>query len=360
MNLSTEGTFDWLNHIATPGNALRMLNPVPNSKKWGGHLLLGFDWIPLNGTAFTQNCNFTKTSTASDSVQGLALNSVVGAGFFHATNVGYGWRMTMPSDRGSYTLKIYTEHFAATVTVTATLTDGSEGTQTLTHNSGASTTVTNCWTIQFTSQERCELAVSVILTTRTDSTPNLKFIAATLSQDSTVQYEPDFTSGIAYGITQGLQDQSADDPEVIYLPASTPSAAPASARSDFLSGMAYAQSEEADESAGDSPIITSAADSVSAVGEILSIAGSTARWTPVIALIDLRGSSMWIVLYVGNNWTTIYDPINGWVPWFNQRSSVEASGDNFLVTVLPNGGWSSSEFDLKFLSGGEMVLAEPE
>lgn len=104
------------------------------------------------------------------------------------------------------------------------------------------------------------------------------------------------------------------------------------------------------------PVSTAATGGAS--GTIISIKGSTARWTPVTALIEIESGSMWVMLFVGNNWTTIYDPIEGWVPWFAQRSSVEPSGDYFEVAILPNGGWSSEEFDLKFVSGAEMLIAE--
>jgi len=94
-------------------------------------------------------------------------------------------------------------------------------------------------------------------------------------------------------------------------------------------------------------------------GEIISITnGGLSRWDPVIARIRITDGIPYI-RYVSNSlkfW--IYDPAEGFVRNFFERSSVEIDDeedeDIYTFTILPNGGWWSTEFRLKFIAGVEL------
>jgi hypothetical protein len=84
----------------------------------------------------------------------------------------------------------------------------------------------------------------------------------------------------------------------------------------------------------------------------------TARWTPIQALIQVRtGDNFWILCFFNGSWVIAYDADNGWNPYFQGQSSVTTTGnpDQFQVVVMPNGGWQSEDFQLKFLSGTDMT-----
>lgn len=96
-------------------------------------------------------------------------------------------------------------------------------------------------------------------------------------------------------------------------------------------------------------------------GSIVSVAPSElSRWTPVVYVVELPLGTMFIVYEAGTNRTVIYDGSKSaderWLPSFADRSTVVTNADSSLtVTILPNGGWHNSNFDMKFLSGMEMV-----
>jgi hypothetical protein len=197
VNMTTEGTEDWLVHVASPSSTpLRGLNPVPASKRLGGgDLLLNFDWLNTGGTptAFTQASTITKTATAADNVQGAALSTTTGAGYFHASVIDYGFRIRCRADTGTRTLNIYVGHFSSIVTVTARLLDGSAADATFTNNSGAATVSYRKFSLTYTADSVTELVVTVLLTTSHGSTPNLLFNGASLALN---------TAGLVYtGVT---------------------------------------------------------------------------------------------------------------------------------------------------------------
>lgn len=187
LNATTEGTLDWLTCEDAPNNgAPRTRNPVWHSKRFGGNMMLAFDWVDESGgaTPFTQGCNFTKSSTASDDVRGSALAATTTSGGYFSTNLNYGFRLVVPVDRGVYTIKVYTEQFSATVSATARLTDGSEADATLNATSASGGGTTSVWTITVKAARRCELALQFLMTAVISGTPNLKFMLATMARNS--------------------------------------------------------------------------------------------------------------------------------------------------------------------------------
>lgn len=94
-------------------------------------------------------------------------------------------------------------------------------------------------------------------------------------------------------------------------------------------------------------------------GEVISITnGTLSRWTTVVARVRITDGIPYI-RYVSNSlkfW--IYDPAEGFVANFNQRSSVVLDDaedeDIYTFTILPNGGWWTPEFRLKFIAGVEL------
>lgn len=93
-------------------------------------------------------------------------------------------------------------------------------------------------------------------------------------------------------------------------------------------------------------------------GEILSITGSpVTRWTSVVAVVRVSGGSPF-VRYVSNSlklW--IYDPVDGFTANFRDRSTVAVDGDVVTMSIIPNGGWWTNQFRLKFISGTELDAA---
>lgn len=83
--------------------------------------------------------------------------------------------------------------------------------------------------------------------------------------------------------------------------------------------------------------------------------GPLQRWTPVVARVTLFGGGELHVRYVSNSlkfW--VYDDQDGFAPNFRDQSSVVEDGDDLIVTILPNGGWWTDKFHLKFFAGEEM------
>ena len=85
---------------------------------------------------------------------------------------------------------------------------------------------------------------------------------------------------------------------------------------------------------------------------ILSITASpVTRWTPVVARIS-DAEDIVITLEAGTNRFTIYDstkPIDEqWSGFFADRSSIDLDDVVHTISILPNGGWWTSSFVLRF------------
>ncbi len=182
VDLTAEGTEDWLTTILSPGTTLRAQDVANQpSKLMGGLLLTYFDWANPGGTGFTAS-GIAKTSTAADSVTGVAASGSTGAGFFHASIIELGWRVRVPATRAmARRLRMWSSQFSCITTVTARLLDGSSVDVAATHNSGANTFAARRWTIDYQSgDERSELVVKFRMTTGLGFTPNVVHFATAL------------------------------------------------------------------------------------------------------------------------------------------------------------------------------------
>lgn len=92
------------------------------------------------------------------------------------------------------------------------------------------------------------------------------------------------------------------------------------------------------------------------------------RLIPVVARITVASGLLpWIVLSTGDfDEHLIFNPTRPvsasqsgdqrWLPSFRERSSVVQDGNELVITILPNGGWSRENFKLIFVAGAEIVL----
>ncbi len=181
VNVSTAGTKDWFAPGGTmPGNAASY-----HSKMLGGQILKSFDWVVGSANPFTQASPYSISSVASDDANGAELTSVtIDQGVFtpSASLTGFGFRFRAPASNGGVRkLNIYCSAFSAGVTLTAHLTDGSAPDVTDIVDTGSAGYNYFVWTINYQSaRDGQELAISAIVTRNGGSSPNLKFVAATL------------------------------------------------------------------------------------------------------------------------------------------------------------------------------------
>ena len=88
---------------------------------------------------------------------------------------------------------------------------------------------------------------------------------------------------------------------------------------------------------------------------ITSNSGIT-RWTPIVIRTQIpSGLAMYVILKIGNNRFEIYDIDDEWLAMFADRSSIAVDGADTVITVLPNGGWWSDEFEISVILGREVV-----
>lgn len=85
----------------------------------------------------------------------------------------------------------------------------------------------------------------------------------------------------------------------------------------------------------------------------------TARFTPIVAKIQCDADHFpYVYATVGSLSWMIYDGTLGkWEPLFGDHSKIVAlGGDQYQITVMPNGGWWRSNVELNFVSGTEALL----
>jgi hypothetical protein len=105
-------------------------------------------------------------------------------------------------------------------------------------------------------------------------------------------------------------------------------------------------------------------------GSLLDADVETARFTPITAVFPVQlGQQPIVYVVIGTLSWTIYSPTAGanstpgFVPFFSEHSSAQQVGTTLLgapiwsFSVLPNGGWWRSGFNIMFCSGA--VLADP-
>lgn len=83
------------------------------------------------------------------------------------------------------------------------------------------------------------------------------------------------------------------------------------------------------------------------------------RWTPVqIRLVNATPTEVFLFYTAGNNRFVVYDPTldveERWHRAFRERSSITADSDDYVASILPNGGWWSELFEITCIKGVEM------
>lgn len=82
-----------------------------------------------------------------------------------------------------------------------------------------------------------------------------------------------------------------------------------------------------------------------------SITGGTSRWDPVVANVTLNSDKLYLRYFSGNLKFMIYDQDEGFTAGFELLSTVTVNGSTRVFSIIPNGGWATNEFKLKFLVG---------
>lgn len=90
---------------------------------------------------------------------------------------------------------------------------------------------------------------------------------------------------------------------------------------------------------------------------ILSVTATpVTRWEPIV--ISFRESDAlngaFVILRVGSNRFEIYNPTDGWLGMFEDRSTIVTASGSTTLTILPNGGWWSDNFVVAVVSGREL------
>lgn len=140
LNLSTEGTFDWV-HLGTSSPIIPRIQTTggvhAKSGGSGGWLLHSFDWHQGGATGWgtiSQAGVCTMSTTLTDDLHTAALSSNLRVGFFTATanSINSGWRFRAPCIPGPSDLsgarrriRIYAQSFNSALTVTVRSSDGS-------------------------------------------------------------------------------------------------------------------------------------------------------------------------------------------------------------------------------------------
>lgn len=93
------------------------------------------------------------------------------------------------------------------------------------------------------------------------------------------------------------------------------------------------------------------------IGRVLQVSPETPveRWTPAVVVLKIFGDALPFVRYWSNSlklW--IYDPSEGFLKLFAERSTIKTEGDTVTFSILPNGGWWTNQFRLKFIAGVEL------
>jgi hypothetical protein len=183
VNLSTEGTIDWIDSngssALTPWAANNMTHRKINGTDIMSRSLCFFGGGNSGITMLANNdAPFNKTTTAADDIATAALSAVTTySAVFTATGsaLNYGFRFDVPCVTTPRTLNLYCGVFSGTITVEFTLADGTT----------ISTTVASAQKkipVVFNGRDNSDiLRVKARLTTNGGSSPNVQFYCATLT-----------------------------------------------------------------------------------------------------------------------------------------------------------------------------------
>lgn len=183
LNVSTEGTIDWLANISVSTVPRALSGNAIHSKSTGGDLLLGFDWVVGAGTATTgTGSSQTITSTAGDDM-GTTLSANTGYAGVTAPGavVGVGWRIRVPVYPTQRVLRVYCSVFSAGFTVTAKLLGGVSAPVVDVVSTGAAGQGVFQYVITYAGSVGMLLSVTGLVTTNLGSTPNVINQAATIA-----------------------------------------------------------------------------------------------------------------------------------------------------------------------------------
>jgi hypothetical protein len=174
-NLSTVGTFDWYWYgntgnpgVGGSGGGTDWGSSTATSLHWkkGGSLYRDFTWVGhgISSTPATFPGTTTFTSTALDDSYGTALSATDGT-YDLVTATGLGFTINTSAAPISRTLRIYCGAKSVTITIAASLDDGSATPATATFNAATGVNVQQAVDIVFKGGSSTRLRVTVTATT---------------------------------------------------------------------------------------------------------------------------------------------------------------------------------------------------
>lgn len=189
VNLSTEGTIDWL-EIHTLTGLRPFLTSLHAKVRGEDDMLRTFMWVkaPGGGSTLTNgDLDFPRSITGSDDVDGAGLTNFENATYISVTGTqtGHGFRFRARATRSQRVLRVYMGRNACTVLCTAALTDGTTSTSSIAQPSGSGAPFTwlgRMLTITFnSSNDGQELLVECKATTTHATAGTVNFMCATLA-----------------------------------------------------------------------------------------------------------------------------------------------------------------------------------
>lgn len=182
LNLTTEGTYDWIAPPTYEGIPISKAWGPSNFKVLGGWLQRSFCWTSGPSLFTYTSATPTLTSAASDDSSTALTGFSTGVGITAGSNLGVGFFFCVPADSYQRVLRIYCGVFSGVVTLNAVASDSSfsalTGTLTASAGAGASTVFKITYNAARDGQW---LNVSVRLTTNSGSNPNVTCQAVTLA-----------------------------------------------------------------------------------------------------------------------------------------------------------------------------------
>lgn len=184
VSLTNEGNVDW---FAPGNNSVQSFrgSTFGHSKILGGWLQLGFDWVTQGGTLSATTSSYILSASATDDIgNGLAFFTTADEQIStpSSTLTGFGYRLSIPADKTTRTLRIYGALSSSKATFTARASDGSFSDVTASIDATSPGTLLPVWTLQYnTANTGQRVYVQLLTTVNHGGTPFVKFTAATLS-----------------------------------------------------------------------------------------------------------------------------------------------------------------------------------
>lgn len=191
LNLSTEGTIDWLTPMQGAVSATQLQTHVQTHRKVDGEDDMARTWYMFGGTTETETIYFgtgastnlaLTTNAGDDGANESALSANANEiGIWTPSTTGFGYRFDARATTAQRVLRLYCSVYNGTMTISALL-RVTGTTASLVIPSGASTTLPRLITLTYNSSTDYNemLRVKVAFTTNLGS-GNLRFSAATLA-----------------------------------------------------------------------------------------------------------------------------------------------------------------------------------